>query len=43
MQALAATLATAAKTSYCYFNNDVEAAAVLDALELAELVGCLPM
>jgi len=42
MQALAATITATGKTSYCYFNNDAEAAAVLDALELAELLGCPP-
>jgi uncharacterized protein YecE (DUF72 family) len=37
LQALATTMEAAGKTTYCYFNNDAEGAAVADALELAEL------
>lgn len=38
MEALAATMAEAGKTVYCYFNNDAAGAAIMDALELDELV-----
>jgi uncharacterized protein YecE (DUF72 family) len=38
LETLATAVTGAAKTEYCYFNNDAEAAAVLDALELCELV-----
>lgn len=36
---LAETLIASGKDAYCYFNNDASAAAPLDALELAALVG----
>lgn len=43
LQTLASTLEAAAKDVYCYFNNDVEAAAPLDALELVEIVSPNPI
>jgi uncharacterized protein YecE (DUF72 family) len=38
LEPMATTMAEAGKTVYCYFNNDADGAAILDALELDEIV-----
>jgi uncharacterized protein YecE (DUF72 family) len=38
LEPLATAMIEAGKTAYCYFNNDTEGAAVLDAVELTNLV-----